>query len=380
MKKTVILFCLFFSLAWPLGAQEAVVLGGTGGEGELIYPRKAKTGPEGDIYVYDQADAFIKIYSSRGEYLRRIGGKGQGPGEIQRAEGVSFGFTTDGKLFFTEFFGGHPWITLLETDGALIRVIKPSFKEYFGIYRALSLPGNRFLLDIGFLGKPEKKDDYFYHRSPREIVLIDGEGAVLSRVLRTDPITRISFRDRGADSPIPFTPAFAWCLYGEDAVLYSNGLDTAFCIFDFKGNLLKKIPTPLPEPEKVTKKDLAEWRARRKEMMSGRDPDWWNRFGRVIEKYKKSIYSHKPNLYDLQRTPRGRILVAGRRERADSPARLWLLDKEGKQLAALNTKAWVMEVSSRFILYGEVGADGIPIVKALERRGSETEDLLRLED
>ncbi|MFQ6037388.1 MAG: hypothetical protein ACE5LV_02100 [Candidatus Aminicenantales bacterium] len=361
-------------------SKEIIALGEPGTEGELIFPRLAKTGPEGRIYVYDQADAFIKVYSPEGRLLRKIGGKGQGPGEIQRAEGVSFGFTTEGKLFFTEYFAGHPWITVLETDGTLIRVIKPQVKEFFGISRAVSLPGNRFLVQMGFLGKPEKKEDYFLHRSPRELVLMDGEGQIVSRIIRTDHITRISYLDRGADSPIPFVPMFAWCLYGEDSVVFSEGVETRLRVYDFEGNLVKEIQTSLPEPEKVTKKDLAEWRKRRKEMMSRRDPEWWAKFGRVTEKYKKSLYPRKPLLFDILRTPEARFLVASRREAASLKGTYWLLDATGERLLELSTPAWIMDISPRYILYGEMDEDGIPSIKALKRRGTEQEDLLLLQD
>lgn len=107
-------FGLVFSLlisALVLSAQEVIRLGKVGTESELAYPRQVAEGPDGNIYAYDQADAFIKVYSPGGEFVRKIGGKGQGPGEIQRPDGVTFGFAIDGHLFFTEFFGGHPWIT-----------------------------------------------------------------------------------------------------------------------------------------------------------------------------------------------------------------------------------------------------------------------------
>ena len=98
-------------------------------EGELIFPRQIAEGPDGNIYVYDQQDAFIKVYSPSGKFIRKLGGRGQGPGEIQRVEGVSFGFMPDGNLYFTEYFAGHPWITLMDKSGELIKVIHINIKE-----------------------------------------------------------------------------------------------------------------------------------------------------------------------------------------------------------------------------------------------------------
>ena len=363
-----------------LNAENVITLGQAGTEGELVFPRQVAEGPEGNIYVYDQADAFIKVFSPQGNFLRKIGGKGQGPGEIQRADGVTFGFTADGKLFFTEFFGGHPWITVVKLDGKLDRVIKPQIKEFFGISRAVSLSGGNFLAEFAFLGKPEKEKDYFYHRSLREIAFLDGEGRILSRIKQTNHITRISYVHDGADSPIPFTPMFLWCPLDEKSVLFSEGFDTDIQVVDFSGKIVREIETSLPEPEKVTNKDLDEWRKQRREMIQSRDPDWWARFGKVIDKYKKSIYPRKPIIWEINRTPGGRFLIASRIDR-DRPRRgYWLMDKDGRQLLKVETAAWIMGISPNFIFLGHVDEEGIPSIKALIRRGSEEDDLLKLRD
>lgn len=120
MKKLLSLATL---LIWALvfvDRQETITIRAPGKEGELISPQAIRVGPDGNIYVYDEVDAFIKVYSAEGQFLRKIGGEGQGPGEIQRRDGVSFGFTSEGKLFFTEYFRGHPWITLMELTGKLV--------------------------------------------------------------------------------------------------------------------------------------------------------------------------------------------------------------------------------------------------------------------
>ncbi len=377
-RNLVVLALMLISVA--LNAENVITLGQAGTEGELVFPRQVAEGPEGNIYVYDQADAFIKVFSPQGNFLRKIGGKGQGPGEIQRADGVTFGFTADGKLFFTEFFGGHPWITVVKLDGKLDRVIKPQIKEFFGISRAVSLSGGNFLAEFAFLGKPEKEKDYFYHRSLREIAFLDGEGRILSRIKQTNHITRISYVHDGADSPIPFTPMFLWCPLDEKSVLFSEGFDTDIQVVDFSGKIVREIETSLPEPEKVTNKDLDEWRKQRREMIQSRDPDWWARFGKVIDKYKKSIYPRKPIIWEINRTPGGRFLIASRIDR-DRPRRgYWLMDKDGRQLLKVETAAWIMGISPNFIFLGHVDEEGIPSIKALIRRGSEEDDLLKLRD
>jgi hypothetical protein len=333
MKKILLIgLFLFISFTLVLG-QDSISIGKIGEEGELVYPTQAEEGPDGNIYVYDMVDAYIKVYSPEGKFLRKFGGEGQGPGEIKRAEGVRFGFTVDGKLYFTEFINGHRWITLMELSGVLYKTIKLQISEVFGISRSYPLKDGGFLVQLAFFSETEVKDDYFLYKSPRELVCIDSEGKIVSRLKKTRYVTRISYRSDGADSPVPFAPQFMWCAFEKGSVLFSEGLGPILQVYDYEGNLLKEIKSPLPEPGKVTKNDLDQWRKRRKEQ--ARDKEWYQRFGTVIEKYKKSIHEFKPNLDGIFLTPEGNILVAGEAQEGIEDVDYWLLDKMGKILVGI---------------------------------------------
>ena len=370
----VILFFLWTIL--PTLGEEDIVIGREEGEGFLNFPRQAAEGPDGNIYIYDMADAFIKVYSPEGNFLRKIGGKGQGPGEVQREDGLTFCFTPDGKLFFAEFFGGHPWITLMELSGELYKVIKLEIKEFFGIAEAVSLEDGGFLVEFAFAGRPEKKKDYFLHRSPRELVYLDSQGRILSKIKRTEYLTRISFLDQGADLEIPFVPLFAWTPFKESMVLFSDGLSPKLYVYDYEGNLITEIKIPLPEPNKITQKELDDWRERRKESIT--DKIWYNQFGRVIEKYNKSIYEKIPNLSGLSLTPERNILISGRLADEEEERDYWLLDEEGKILAHIRTDVYGIRISPHFIFFASRDEDGNILIQRLKRKGSEQEDLLRI--
>ncbi len=378
MRKFALVLTVLLGTLGYIYADEAVKIGILGTEGELIYPRQIKEGPDGHIYVYDSMDAFIKVYSPEGRFLRKMGGEGQGPGEIQRNDGVSFGFTPDEKLYFTEFFTGHPWITLMELSGKFQKAIKLDIKEFFGVSIAHCLPDGRFLTELNFAGRPKREKDFFYHRSPQEIVLQNADGGIISKIKRTDYITRISYESNGADSPIPFVPAFAWCPYKQDTVLFSDGLSTKLQVYNYQGKLIKEIQTSLPEPEKVTRKDLNKWRERRKETYASRNPDWWNRFGKVIDNYKKSIYKEHPNLSGIALTPQGNILISGRWDMEKNQSLYLLLDESGDTKAEVSSAAGGVSISKSFIFLGKADQDGIITVYAQKRTGSEEEDLLRL--
>jgi hypothetical protein len=356
--------------------EQPILIGKLGEEGELIYPNQVEEGPDGNIYVYDAVDAFIKVYTSAGIFVRRIGGEGQGPGEIQRAGGVRFGFTPDGKLYFTEFIGGHRWISIVELSGELCKTIKLQTFEVFGVSRSYPLRDGGFLVLLSYSSEPQVKDDYFLYQSPQELVRIDSQGKVISRLKRTSHITRISYHDDGADSPIPFAPHFAWCSYTGQTVLFTEGLNSNLQVLDYDGKLIREIKTPLPAPEKVTREDLDCWRERRKENIG--DQMWYKRFGTVIEKYKKSIYDMKPNLSGLSRTPEGNILISGAAEEGEEYRHYWLLDEEGKALAKGMTRFFGLRITPKFVFFGLRDEEGSYSLYALKRKGTENQDLVRI--
>ena len=370
--KTILL--IYVSLAFAF-SQEPVQIGKMGEEGELVYPSQVEEGPDGNIYVYDMVDAYIKVYSPEGKYLRRIAGEGQGPGEIKRADGVRFGFTPEGKLYFTEFINGHRWITLMELSGELLKTLKLQISEVFGVSKSYPLADGGFIVQLAFFSETEQRDDFFLYKSPRELVRIDKEGKVVSRLKKNRYVTRISYRSDGADSPVPFAPRFLWCPYGKESVLFSEGLGPILQVYDFEGNLLEEIRSPLPEPDKVTKKDLDRWRERRKE--NARDQEWYQRFGTVIEKYKKSIHEFKPNLGGLSLTPDGNILVTGETGAENEPTEYWLLDKKGNVLLQGSTHTAGLHITRNFLFLGVRDEYGGLKLYAKKRTGSEIQDLTK---
>lgn len=376
MKAFLSIILLLLATILPFFGEEAIVIGREEGEGFLNFPRQVAEGPDGNIYVYDMADAFIKIYSPDGNFLRKIGGKGQGPGEVQREDGLTFCFTPDGKLFFTEFFSGHPWITLMELSGELYKVIKLDVKEFFGVANAVSLEDGGFLVEFAFMGRPEKKKDYFLQRSPRELVHLDSQGQILSKIKRAEYLTRISFLDQGADLEIPFVPLFAWIPFKENTVLFSDGLSPKLFVYDYEGKLITEIKSPLPEPNKVTQRELDGWRERRKESIT--DKIWYNQFGRVIEKYKKSIHEKIPNLGGLSLTPEGNILISGRLGDEAEERDYWLIDEEGKTLAHTRTDAYGIRITPHFVFFVSMDEEENIYIHRLKRKGSEEEDLRQI--
>ncbi len=377
MKKRLLSALLFVLSTGFSPAQEVIVLGAPGQGSELGIPGGILEGPDGNIYIYDESDAFIKIYSPKGVFLRKMAGEGQGPGEIQRRDSVSIGFTADKKLFFTEYFRGHRWITYLKLNGELDKVLKIDLPGSFGIPDAIALPDGGFLAEFHISGEPVKQKDYFLYKSPIKLSRLDAEGRIAAEIRNSEHLTRISYRPDGADSPIPYVPSFAWCLDKESKVLFADGLSNTIEMYELGGKRLSTLQTQLPEPEKVRDKDLDRWREERQQIMMQRNPGWWHQFGTVVEKYTQSIYKFKPLIGGLAATAEENVLVSGSWNSENNSRDYWLLDGAGKLLAQLKASAERILLGKSFVFVVTSDADGNVRISCLKRSGSDKDDFLK---
>jgi hypothetical protein len=366
-------------LIWPCGAKEYFVLGEQEGDGEVLYPTQVKVGPDGNIYVYDRMSVFIKVFSSEGNFLRKMGGKGQGPGEIQRADGLSFNFTYDDKmLYFTEFFGGHRWITFMNLSGKFHHVIKLKMDKIYGILSSIPLKDGNFLAEVSFLSPPEAKKDYYLRRTPIALVKINPKGEIVSEVLRTNHVGLISIISDGGTLGIPHTPSFIWVLLKNNSIIFTEGLNDVFKIYDMKGKITGEIKTPVPAPQPVTPADLDNWRQELKSRV--RDKSWFNEFGKVIYKYKESIHRKKPNIDGVSLTPNNNLLIIGVKNPGKQTRPYWLIDQEGNTVKNVEIADPInyLTISTHFIFAWSTDEDDNPLVLCIKRKGTETEDLDRL--
>ncbi len=374
------LICLTL-IALPLFGKETFVLGNEVGDGLLVSPRHVKEGPDKNIYVYDLKEGCIKVYSPSGTFLRKIGSKGEGPGNIKRIDGLNFGFTADNRLYFTQYFGGHRWITFLNLNGKFQHLLTPKIKEkMFGVENSVSLTDGGFLIEFSFWGKAEKKSQYYLHSDPRCIFHISSKGDIISKIKEANYFSRISYYATGGDLEIPFTPIFKWCQYKDDTIIFTDGSERNLKILNYKGELVNEIKTSLPDPVVVRKKDLDEWRERVKNLYNenSRDIAWYKKYGKVIENYKKSIYSKKPYIEDLFVTPEGNILITGSLD-SKKEKDFWLLDEKGKTQLKIILNVYKLKIFKSFVFLNKIEDDGNNLLYCVKRDGSEKQDLIRVE-
>jgi hypothetical protein len=378
--KTIILILVILFLIWPCGAKEYFVLGEPEGDGEILTPTEVKEGPDGNIYVYDLRVAFIKVFSPQGNFLRKMGGKGQGPGEIQRTDDVSFNFTYDGKLlYFTEYFSGHRWITFMELSGKFHHVVKLKMKQNYAISNSLQLKDGSFLADVSFLCQSQGKKDYYISRCPKALMIISPSGELVSEILRTNHLERISMIPFGGDLGIPYTPLFQWVLLKNNSIVFTEGLTQLFKIYDMKGKITGEIKPPVPQPQLVTDKDLEDWRQRTKNRFR-RDEAWFNEFGRVVYKYDKSVHKMKPNINSISSTPGSNLLIAGLWNLEKNSRPYWLMDLQGNAIKTIEITApiYSLMISEHFIFAKFSDEDGNTLILCFKRTGTEADDLARV--
>lgn len=111
-------------------------------EGEaLIYrPIEVKADSNGRIYIYDFGFSCLKVFDSAGRFLRKIGGKGQGPGEFSGF--ISFVLLENDRIGVLD--GRQKRITIFDSSGKILKDLRLEVK---GLYRRLrSGPGNRLYI------------------------------------------------------------------------------------------------------------------------------------------------------------------------------------------------------------------------------------------
>jgi hypothetical protein len=371
----------FLSINAFISGYSEIFLVGDKDKPELISPGQIVEGPDSNIYVYDEKDAYIKVFSPSGKLFRTIAGYGEGPGYIKRKDAVNFGFTTSECIYISEYFGGHRWISILKKDGSFQEVVNPDLSNtMYGVEQIVALKSGSYIIEFSFLSFFKKRGNFFLHSSPQIIYHMDSKGHLLSKIKETNFLKRISYFKRGADLGLPYTPSSIWTPYEKDTILFTDGMDNVFYILDYKGKIMGHINTELPVVPFISDKDLKKWSRYVKNEMSKNQSgkEWYKKFGKVIEDYRNPVYKKKPYIHSIDRTPAGNFLVSSQTEPGTNYRNFWLLNQEGKILSFSNVNISEIQISSHYIFLKKRDADENIMVYYLKRNKDEKIDLKRL--
>jgi len=185
---------------------------------------------DGDIFVMDQGDTCVKVFSKNGTYLRSIGRKGQGPGELQNPN--SLHLTKDGRLIFEDYIRG---LNIFGPDG--------TFREFLpatAFVDILVTPGGRIVARVNTIEAD---------RPGKEIRVFDS-------VLHQQAAFPF-FPDEPRDPQVikPFTGRFCWALTPSDELAVSYEGAYEINILSLDGRLRRRIRKEY-DPVKISQEEI----------------------------------------------------------------------------------------------------------------------------
>jgi len=123
--------------------KEDLSLGGPDARGDYAFGQVQTfiVDDSGSIYVLDKKNYNLKVFDSSGSYLRTIGRKGQGPGELEYPYMLSLN-QTSGELVVHEL--GHG-ISYFDTDGTFLRHL--SLKTMLSLRGLVDAKGDIYIME-----------------------------------------------------------------------------------------------------------------------------------------------------------------------------------------------------------------------------------------
>ena len=215
-----------------LSLEEELSIGETGGKEEYMFSRARSitVDDEEQIYVLDSKEAHIKVFDKDGKYLRTLGRRGQGPGEMQRP--VSIRITPQKEILVNDW--GIRRVMFLNLDGEFIREISTGAMTFFNKPKCdskESIVASFSIMDKEFLSKLVKFD--------AELKPI----TTLSSIpISKPPVFNVYF------------PQYFWDVTNENNVIWGITTKYEFQVIDLQGRLVKKIIKDY-NPVKITEED-----------------------------------------------------------------------------------------------------------------------------
>jgi len=112
------------------------------GEGEFAFPTAVAFGPEGDLFVVDQINARVQVFSPDGEYLDQFGSRGAGFGQFVRPKDIEV--DEEGFIYVTDNAFNN--VQLFDADFSLLTFIGEGGREpgHFHGASGVAVRGNQF--------------------------------------------------------------------------------------------------------------------------------------------------------------------------------------------------------------------------------------------
>lgn len=206
-----------------------------------------------DVFIGDEKGDNIKVYKSNGEYLKKIGSKGQGPGEFQFISSIDF--LNDDRLIVLDWLARR--ISFFDNNGDFIESINTENSYSYIIATSDSL---FYLVEINSSLKGNK-------RKFRELNIKNKISRELFQIYAHNHIPRTIY-GRTIYLTQSDSPASVVCGDKNNRLLYHcRGESFEIDVYDYSGKIIKKIDMPYPRvaiSEEYKKLQNEFWENRRK--------------------------------------------------------------------------------------------------------------------
>ncbi|HEX8392695.1 MAG TPA: 6-bladed beta-propeller [Longimicrobium sp.] len=219
-----------------------------------------------NLYVLDQQNARVMVYGPNGRFLRRIGKKGQGPGELMIPTQIAV--APDGTVTINDMATQR--LNVFRPDGTFVRTLQTP---------GVTTGGPLAWHPRGFLGafRPMMSREGNFSQTSTSVPLLlypaaGGEPAKVFDVPQTISVQQTSGGPAAAQTtrlrvsgPAAFSPAVLYGVLptGQVALSFTSGYTVR--VIDTKGQTLRYLQRPLPV-RLTTEADRERARAQRREM------------------------------------------------------------------------------------------------------------------
>lgn len=202
---------------------------------------------EGNIYILDRKESMIKVFDSNGKYLRTVGKKGQGPGEVNQPVGIRI--TPNNELLVEDVFNQR--LVFFAFDGKFLKNVSTA--------KVLGLAGLAVDSQGNIIGQQVVPSE---NKLTREVKKYDSDLNPIFTIVTLD------FPNILEGKINIFRFLIFYVLGKEDHIFYGNPEEYEIKVFNSEGKPVKRI---LKEwnPVKVTKEDEEEILARIPDVAAG---------------------------------------------------------------------------------------------------------------